>query len=193
MDRRNYFVFDLTGVTDTITSATITLWTGTYESVHGTESFGLFDSTDPAGAKGLATALAGGTMTTEFDSPADSLVMAAGTLYTKLADGPMFLGGAVISTAIDDSYLAITLTPAGLGYLNTFLGSTVIFGGKVVSVVPPPAPQQPFGFTGPDSFPGAKTPTLTITTVPEPSTVLLLMLGGLACTARQRRTLRSQA
>ena len=185
MDRRNYFVFDLTGITDTITSATLTLWSGTFESVDATESYGLFASTDPATAIGLSTALAGGTSTTDFDGPADPLITAASTLYTKLADGP-FLGGLVISSAADSSFIDIALTPGGLGYLNSFLGSTVILGGMVPTAVGLPSPQQPFGGTGPDSFPGSKTPKLTVTTVPEP-TAALILLGTFSLAAARRR------
>jgi hypothetical protein len=186
MFRRNYFVFDLTGVA-TITSGTLTLWAGTYESGDATESFGLFDSTDPAGAKGLATALLTGTSTSDFDDPGDPLVGAAATLYTKLADGPMFLGGLVISAAADDSYIDIAFTSAGLGYLNTFLGTSVILGGKVPTAVPPSFPQQPFGFTGPD-IPGGdpKTPKLTLSTIPEPSAGLLVLAGGALAFSRRR-------
>ena len=186
MDRRNYFVFDLTGVTDPIISATLTLWSGTLESVDATESYGLFETTDVPGALGIAAALAGATMTTAYDDAGDPLIADAASLYMKLAASPVFLGGIVISSAADDSFIDITFTPGGLGYLNSFLGSTVILGGKVPTAIPPPSPQQPFGFTGPDSFPGGKTPKLTVTTVPEPSAVVLV-LGALVATAARRR------
>lgn len=191
MFRRNYFVFDLTSVTDTITSGMLTLWAGTYESGDPTESFGLFNCTDPAGAKGLATALLTGSSTSDFDDPGDPLVGAADMLYDKLADGPMFLGGFFVSSAVNDTFIDITFTPAGLGYLNSFLGGVVILGGKVPSAVPPAFPQQPFGFTGPD-IPGGDplTPKLTITTVPEPATGMFLALAG-ALTLAGRRSRRS--
>jgi len=184
MDRRNYFVFDLAGVTDPIVGATLTLWTGTLESVDASEGYGLFDITDPPGALGLATALAGGTSTTEFDSIGDPLVTAASTLYSKIADGPLFLGGMVLTSAEDDSFVEITLTPSGIGYINTFLGGKLMLGGKVPSAVPPDSPQQPFGLTGPDIGGGdPKTPTLTITTVPETCSAVVLgslcLLGAL--------------
>ncbi len=192
MDRKNYFIFDLTGVTEMIISAKLTLWTGTYESVDPMEGFGFFNTTDPGAALALAMALAGATMTSEFDDPSDPLVMSAAMLYAKLADGPMFLGGIVISSAADDSFIDITFTPAGLTYLNSFLGGTLILGGSVPGTLPhspPDSPQQPFGFTGPDSFPGSKTPTLTITTVPEPSVAILLCLAGaMALALRHRHT-----
>ncbi len=174
MDRRNYFVFDLTGVTDPITSAVLKLWAGTLESVDPVELFEIYEITDPPGAAGLALALAGGTMASEFDSPADPLVMAAKTLYTKLADGPLFMGGLAIVSGLDDTTVEITITPGGLGYINTFLGGKLVLGGKVPTATAPDFPQQPFGYTGTDT----PTPILTITTVPEPSVSALLSLGA---------------
>lgn len=189
--RRNYFVFDLTGVSDPVSGATLSLWTGTLESVDASESFGLFEITDPAMALGLTVALASGTSTTEFDSIGDPLVTAASTLYGKLADGPLFLGGAVLTSADDDSFIDITLTPSGIDYINAHLGGKLVLGGKVPSVIPPDSPQQPFGLTGPDIAGGdSKTPTLTLTTVPEvPSAVIatiLCLLGSLSRVFRLR-------
>ncbi|MBL9128081.1 MAG: hypothetical protein JNL97_10560 [Verrucomicrobiales bacterium] len=189
MDRRNYFVFDLAGVTDPITSATLTLWTGSFESVHSSEGYGLFEITDPGTALGLSLALAGATSSTEFDSIGDPLLTAASTLYTKLADGPLFLGGIVLTSADDDSFVDITLTPEGIGYINTFLGGKLVLGGKVPSALPPDSPQQPFGLTGPDIAGGdAKTPMLTLTTVPEPpASVMLGVLCLVGALVRFRR------
>ena len=188
MDRRNYFVFDLSSVTTTITSATLTLWTGITETADPSEGYGLFGSTDVGTALGLSSALAGGALTSEFDTPTDPLVVAAGLLYTKLTDGP-FLGGIILLAPADDGkFVDISFTPSGLAYLNSFLGGTVILGGKVPTVVPPASPQQPFGFTGADSFPGSKTPKLTVGTVPEPSTWLSLAAGAFFLAARRRRS-----
>lgn len=186
MDRRNYFVFDLSGISDPIVSATLTLWSGVTETADPSEGYGLFASTDVGAALGLSTALASGVLTSEFDSPADPLVVSAGLLYTKLTDGP-FLGGIILLAPADDGkFVDITFTGSGLAYLNSFLGSTVILGGKVPTVVGLASPQQPFGFTGAGSFPGSLTPKLVVTTAPEPSTALLL-LGTLAFAAGRRR------
>ncbi|MGE3308746.1 MAG: hypothetical protein AB7O66_02160 [Limisphaerales bacterium] len=187
MFRHNYFIFDLSGVSDMVTGATLTLWSGTLESVDEFEFFDLFETTDPGGALGLATALAGATSPTEFDSPSDPLVGAASTLYALLGDGPAFLGGTMITSADDDSFIEITLTPVGIGYVNTFLGGKLILAGKVPSAEPPDFPQQPFGFTGPD-IPGDDplTPVLTLTTVPEMNSASWVALMGLAVAATRK-------
>jgi len=77
--------------------------------------------------------------------------------------------------------------------LNLFLGSSLVLGGTVSTAPPGTFPQQPFGFTGPD-IPGGDilTPTLeivTLSSVPEPATVLLIVIGSLAlgCHWRHRR------
>ncbi len=190
MFRKNYFVFDLTGVTKEITSAKLTLWSGTLETADFGELYEIHESTDPLGAAGLATALTTGTGTADFDSPSDPLVIAAGTLYTKLADGPLVLGTIGLIPAFDDSFVEIAFTPGGIGYLNLFLGETLILGGVSPSAMPPVFPQQPFGFTGPD-IPGGdpKTPMLTLTTIPEPSPLLLVpaAVGAILLAAGRRR------
>ena len=182
MYRKNYFVFDLSSVTEPLTEAKLTLWTGTLESsdLPG-EVYALHEITD------MPAALAGGTMSSAFDSPSDPLVMDAALLYTKLADGPLMLGAIGLTTAMDDTFVEITFSAAGVAYLSTFIGGSVVLSGLVPSAVPPTFPQQPFGLTGPD-IPGgdSKTPLLTLTTIPEPRSLLLVLLATAAITRRPR-------
>lgn len=178
--RKNFFVFDLTGVTATITSAKLKIWTGTFESVHSSEVFELVETTEVPAAVGLAAALAAGTSPSDFDEPSDPLVTDAKVFYEKLADGPLVLGSASIDSSMDDGFVEISLTPGSLGYLNLFLGEFLILGGNVPTVtLPDGTPQQPFGFTGPD-IPGGDplTPVLMLTSVPEPACVLLCACGA---------------
>ncbi len=193
MDRHNYFVFDLSGVTDPIIGAKLTLWTGTLETADPSETYTMFDTTDPMAALAHASALASGSVIADFDEPTDPLVMAAKMLFPKISDGGLVLGSAVITPADDDTFLDIIITGPGLGYLNAFIGGPLFLGGKVTTVTgaPPAFPQQPFGFTGPD-IPGddPKTPYLTLMTIPEPATGVALsaFLGLLlAWRARVRR------
>jgi len=211
MDRKNYFLFDLAGVSGTITGASLLLYVGPtdtpafaddpfttmhgYESMDATETFELLETTDPDGAKMLAgdllTGLGSGPMA--FDEPGDPLVGAAGSLYAKLGDGgPLATPPTTFSAADDGMTVSIPLSPAGLTYLNTFVGDVVILAGALPSAVPeedvPPfiagdtfIPQAVFGFTGPDLVGGDPlSPKLDITVVPEPSTVALSILGLLS-------------
>lgn len=188
MLRKNYFVFDLAAISEPITSAKLLLWTGTLETSDPSELYVLKESTDMPGVLGLATALASGSSISDFDSTSDPLVMAAATLYGKLADGPLALGGTMLTSAMDDSFVEISFSPAALGWLSGFAGGKLLLAGVVPSVVPPGLPQQPFGFTGPD-IPGGGplTPMLLVTTVPEPAAWLLLAGGGALLVAMRRR------
>lgn len=193
MLRKNYFVFDLSGLTTTIASAKLKLWTGTFESVDPSEVFALHETTDVGMAAGLASDLLGGASTGDFDEPTDPLVGAAALLYSKLADGPLVLASALITSALDDSFIEIEFGAAGVAYLNTFLDGVLVLGGLVPSVDPPPFPQQPFGGTGPD-IPGGDplTPVLMLTPVPEPTSVVLLLAGGVLLAARRLAQVRGR-
>jgi len=206
MDRKNYFVFDLSTVTGPITSATLKVYMGPaiappypggmhgYESMDPMEVFVLKESTAPAPTLALIGDLLtlNGVGSSEFDSPADPGVLKAMDLYMKLGDGPMVLGSAVVSSTDDGTILSIPITPGGLGYISIFSGSTLVLAGELPSAVDPfPVPeltaQEIFGYTGPD-IPGGDvlTPTLEVTFVPEPTSLALLGLGGLLLTRRRR-------
>lgn len=176
--RKNYFVFDLSMVSGPLVAAKLTLWSGTLESADSSEAYGLKEIIDMPAALALTTALAGGSMVSEFDDPSDPLVMSGATLYGKLGEGPLILGGLSITHAMNDSFIDIVFTPAGLAYLSGFVGGKVVLAGLVPTALPPAFPQQPFGLTGPD-IPSAvpKTPMLTITAVPEPAAAWLMGAG----------------
>jgi hypothetical protein len=185
MARKNYFVFDLTGVSTPISAAVLKLYAGPsmappypggthgYESLDPMETYAIAPTPDFAGALGDITALASGAVPADFDMPTDPLVGVAAALYTKLAIGSP-LAAAVLSPADDGTIVTLSFTPAGVSYLNSFLGTKVVLGGFLPTAPPPASPpdltQLVFAFTGPDIPSGDPlTPTLdlTLTAVPE--------------------------
>ena len=204
MDRKNYFVFDMAGVTGTIVSATLEIYAGPgtappfpggehgYESLDATETFELFETTDPGTALGVIGDLASSSDPADLDEPIDPLVGAAAGLHGVLGDGPLLLGATILSPADDGTSVSIPITPGGLGYVASFFGGTIVFGGTLSTAAPPATPQSVFGFTGPD-IPGGDplTPTLIIETAPIPVPaamwLALPMLGALAASRLRRR------
>jgi hypothetical protein len=194
MDRKNYFVFDLSSVTDPIASAKLKLWMGPdeppafpggmhgYESLDPSELFAVLETTDPTMALGIAGDLLVGNMSGgpgAFDSATDPLVMAAKDLYSILGDGAP-LATITTTSADNDTFLMIDFTPAGIAYLNMFLGGEVILAGELPTIDGVDTTELIFGFTGPDISGGtepAKIPMLELTTVPEPASGILLALG----------------
>ncbi len=203
MDRKNYFVFDLSSVTGPITSATLKVYMGPdtapafpggthgYESLDPTETFELFETTDP----GMALGLIGDLLTLNstvgapaFDETSDPGVLIAGALHPLLGDGPLLLGGYTASPADDGTIIEIPITAGGLGYLSAFAGGTLVLAGTVPTSGGPPDPdsQLLFGFTGPD-IPGGDvlTPVLEVTYVPEPGCPMLVCAA--VCLLARRR------
>lgn len=210
MDRKSYFVFDLTGVSSPIISATLLLYAGPddtdpfpagthgYESLDPLETFNVLETTDPTGALGVIGDLAAGNLVdpSVFDEASDPLIGAAAGLYAGLGDG-VVLGSVDITAADDDTVLAIVLSPAGLGYINGFLGGALVLAGALSTAPAPDFPQLVFGFTGPD-IPGGDplTPMLDIMTepvvdMPEPGSVVIMLSGLIAfCGLRRYRRAR---
>lgn len=182
MDRKNYFVFDLTAVSGTIVGAKMTMFAGPDigppfpGGSHGYESLDPFEIYEVSGTSDFAGSLAdivalktGNTMgPSGFDDPGDPLIGTAAALYTKLAVGPL-MATYTLTPADDGTIIEMIFTPAGLAYLNSTVGGMTILGGKLPTAIPPATPQSVFGFTGP-TLPGAGPgiPKLELLTIPEP-------------------------
>ncbi len=202
--RKNYFVFDLTTVTVPITSASLMVYMGPdtppdfpggehgYESLDPFEDFAILETTDPGASLGIIADLLTGNLSvgpSAFDDASDPLVLAAKDLYGILGDGVPL---ALITTTPDDddTFLSIDFSPAGLTYLNMFLGGPVVLAGELPTVGASDTTELIFGFTGPDLL-GGTTPTLVpklkLTTVPEPSGCLIVFVLALVGFVFQRR------
>jgi hypothetical protein len=153
----NFFVFNLAGVSGTITSATLRLNTAIYSSLDATETYTLFDVTTS-----IASLTAGGS----------GLV----ATYNDLGSGTAF-GSRVYSSADQDLVRDITLNSAALGALNAAVGSNFALGGALTTLT-----QQTTGNEYVFAFStSALTRQLILETtpaaVPEPGSLLLLGTG----------------
>ena len=196
MDRNNYFVFDLGGITEPIIGASLELFTGMYESVDPSETFDVVAPSDPgaAFADSIALGIGNSIGPSEFDFASDPLVSIAAALYGNIEGSPLPpLATAIIDASMDFTTISIPFTD--LAYLNGFIGGPVILGGTVPTATAPDTPQQPFGFTGPDlTTPGDPTAPMlvltlasTATPAPEPGTLVLagLSLAGVGWVRRR--------
>ncbi len=205
--RKNYFTFDLTGYSPgSITGGSLELFLP-FDGYSGPSAltYSLFGSMvpGPPGMSLLASEL------TAVHSPfvPEELAKAKG-LFAKIADmhAASFppLGTVVVTEADEDSMIEIALTPFGVSYLNAFAGGKVVLGGFLegLTTVGPPddSPVYLFGFTSPvidgvvswdlSSISPTPTPVLKISTIPEPSTAVVVCLTlGVGLTYRRPRIL----
>ncbi|MBX9580456.1 MAG: S8 family serine peptidase, partial [Gemmataceae bacterium] len=124
---RNWFTFDLSGVTNTITAATLQLSTVGYVGSDPSETYTLF---------AVATPIA-------------DLVGGTGGLgaFDDLADGTPL--GTITLTAFDAFTVAtITLNADGVAYLNDHRGGQVALGGAITSIDGDAEVQSLFAFSG---------------------------------------------
>ena len=147
----NYFVFNLTGVTQQINTASLQLGnpaTG-YNSADASETYTLFDVSTPT-----ATLSANG-----FNSGPG--------IYNDLGGGTA-LGSVVVTAASNGTTVNVTLNAAGLTYLNAGRGGLIALGGSITTLDGSTSTNESL-FS--NTFASAVT-TLTYTTiVPEPASL----------------------
>ena len=128
---RNFFVVNLSGVTDTILSARLLLQNPSdgFLSPEGTETYSLFDSTTP-----IAELSASQSNRTD--------------IFADLGSGAVF-GTIVATSALNGSNVSISLNAAGLASLNAARGGLWSVGGAITTIngAPGQSREYLFGFT----------------------------------------------
>jgi hypothetical protein len=166
-ETRNWFLFDLSSVADTIVSAELRLHFPFYGSDDSSEDVGLFDVLTPA-----ATLTTG----TPIGSPAGQAV------FADLGTGVQY-GQRTVTPADAGTTLIFTLNANALAALNSAT-STWAVGGRMLSWDPDVDVESLFGGTSSGSL---RQLVLNAESVPEPSSFALMGLAGLAAFARHRR------
>lgn len=170
---RGFWVFDLSGVSGTVTAATLNLYNPDvsdtlkgYVSPDPTETLAIFDVTTS-----MASLTTGG-------------VGLLGT-FEDLGTGVEF-GSVVVSAADNGQVVSIVLNAAGVAAINASLGGSIAFGGALTTLGAGPDNEYVFGFSA-TSFAGGDVRRLDLTVVPEPTTLSLLALAVVPLMRRRRR------
>lgn len=168
---RNYFIIDLSRVTDTVVTARLLLRNPTFgfSSPQGVETFRLTDVVTPI--ETLRTAPPG--------------TAAAGNIFSDLRTGPLF--GEIIATpALNGTIVSVSLTAEGLSSLNAARGGLWAVGGYISTI------NASIGFSDESLFAStgsglASDTRIELTTVPGPGAVSVLALAGVLAAGCRRR------
>jgi len=161
-DFRNFFVFDLSGITQPIGSAKLALSLRAFGSVHASETYELHDVTTSI------TSLRNGT-----GGVAPHSDLGSGTVY----------GGRSITPADAFTVVELTLNSSAIAALNSNHGLFAI-GGAITTLDGIANHEVLFGNTGGSS----DTTRLRLTLVPEPSSLFLLLTAIFATLTRKTRS-----
>jgi len=165
-ERRNFFVFDLSGVSGLIVSAQLALVnpsTG-FASPTGAETYGVFDVTTALASLTAGTAGVGG--------------------FADLGGGSSY--GSYAATAADNSTtIQFSLNGTALADLNTAIGGLFGIGGAITTLDGVDNAEHLFSSSGSGPF---ETRLILVTQpiVPEPSSLVLFAMAG-ACLIGVRR------
>ncbi|MBX3436052.1 MAG: PEP-CTERM sorting domain-containing protein [Planctomycetaceae bacterium] len=162
---RNWFVFDLSGLTDTIIGAELRLFNPDIEG---------FQSNDPTETYTLFEVLASSAALDAGRSLGDPTGMA---IFADLGDGLSY-GSKIVSAADNNTIVSITLNANALASLNAASGHWIV-GGSLTTLGNAQS-EWMFGATGDAGI----TRQLVLQTdaqnpVPEPSSMILFAVGGL--------------
>lgn len=181
IERRNYFIFDLAGVTTPVASATLKLFLPGGPSLPSG-----FISSEPTEDYRISGSAFGWTVFADAFSgaaPPGTLGPAFGTMGA----GPAY-GLATISGDDSGTDIVIELSAAAIADLNASLGSKFLITGRLSDIHPsmPGTPPSELVFAYTDiPHPLMPLPRLEVTLVPSPATSL--PLAALLCARRRRR------
>lgn len=181
--RNNFFLFDLSGVNGSITSAMLRVYNPAapvtpgfpygYTSSHLTENYALFDVSTPFEELGAGY---------EIGS------LAGQGIFSDLGSGQNF-GMTTVSLADNGKFVEITLNASALAALNASSGVFAV-GGALTTLDALVNQESLFASAFLHTV-GPNVPQLVISNVPEPSTTALWIAGlGLLGLAARRRALR---
>lgn len=159
---RNFFVFDIPVLSETVTGATLKLWNPP----------GGFFSNDPSETYELFA----------VSTPIEDLVsdqFSATDIYEDLGSGLSF-GSINLSDSDNGSFVVITLNANFLSALNAAQGGKLAIGGALTTLTPG---DDASAFIGTDT---GETPK-PVLTVPEPTTGVLLLGAGLGLLVSTRK------
>jgi hypothetical protein len=158
---RNYFIFDLSGVSQPISSATLALENRSFSSYATSENYEVHDITTP-----ISELLSDAASTAAFDD------LGSGVIY----------GDRLITAADNGAVVEIPLNSAAINAMNSTHG-LFGFGGSLTTLSGSLIGQWAFGY----SYQGGLT-ELRLTFVPEPSTLALAVLALAALPTRRRKS-----
>jgi hypothetical protein len=188
--RNNYFLFDLSGVSGPVTSATLRLYNPNgsgssvpfgYTSSDPTETYALFD----VSIAFFSTVLPGGNRVAGYGAGS----LAGQNIFNDLGSGQSY-GTYTASLADNGHFVEIGLNASGLAALNASSGIFAV-GGAITTLDGLVNKESLFASSA-LSIPGPNGAQLVISSVPEPSESALFLAGlGLVGLAARRRAARA--